>query len=75
MNVRQLTEKLIESRPNYMIVFDFAVVVVVVPTAAIVCVSFIFPFLKNFFHFPSFRSWMQTLEKKQQHILRLQRIA
>lgn len=25
MNVRQLTEKLIESRPNYMIVFDFAV--------------------------------------------------
>lgn len=39
MNVRQLTtEKLIESRPNYMIVFDFAV------AAAAVSVPFIFPF-------------------------------
>lgn len=36
MNVRQLTEKLIESRPNYMIVFDFAVAIVAA-TAASVC--------------------------------------
>lgn len=46
MNVRQLTtEKLIESRPNYMIVFDFAV------AAAAVSVPFIFPFWKTFLAF------------------------